>query len=499
MTNFMDGWGARVVSSGLGRRCRTLLPGLAGLLWLASAAGHAAPLAYLADRLQNDVSVVDLANYATLATISLGPAQALPVDVVASEASGKVFVAQASGLAIIDAATNAITGHVALAGIKAMAASPDGKKVYALTPGAVAVIDAEAKSVLTTLAVDPSAVSLAASADGDSVYVAHTGFAPASGALGAAGITVIDGVTHEIDNVVSTGDFQPEQLAVHPGDERLYMIGKVGLAADNLAYRTLDPVTLAITRTAFALPPETPVVLGLSSLAFNPDGSRLYLGANTLGVTTLPVLEINTATGTVARVLSLPAGFADEHTVLKLATGLANGQFTLAAFVRQRLRSSAVEPGRRAVFMDAVNGTVLGDLNFPSPGDRDVLSGDILDAAPAPTQGKAATRTGLQANANPPLRPEIPVTFVATVQGNNPGGRVVFKFATQQDGVRLSQKVPVELQGGTATLALAACSAAWDNLALQKIACSPEFRVVARFKGDAGNAKSRSETLYERY
>jgi hypothetical protein len=459
----------------------------------------AAPFAYLADRNQNAVSVVELATYSTVSTMSLGATPASPVEVVANAASGKIFVAQGAGIAIIDAATNSIIGNIAVEGVKAMVVSPDGKKIYALTSGSVAIIDTDNKSVLTTLVVDPSAVSMAIDKDGETIYVAHTGFAPGTvTAAGVPGVTIIDGLINDIDSVIDTGDFRPERLAVHPVDDRLYMIGSAGSTPDPQAYRVFDPVTQAISRLAFTPAPETPLTLALSSLAFNRDGSRLYLGGRTLGATAIPVLEIDTATGTVARVLSVPAGFGNEHTALKLATSFANDKFVMAIFVRQRLQSYPVEPGRRAVFIEVGPGTILGDFNFPSPGDVDVLTGDIIDLAAAPGQTKVDTRTLLQASASPPLSPTAPVTFFATVTGNNPIGKVVFKFVAQ-DGSKLVQKVPVVLSGGMATLALPACNTPWENPDLRRIVCSPEFRVVARFKGDVQNAKSKSNTLTETY
>lgn len=481
-------------------RCRTALRCLTGALWLSGTAAFAAPLAYLADRNQNAVSVVEMTTYSTLTAISLGAARALPVELVADEASGKIFVALGSGVAIIDPRTHALAGEIPLALIKAMVVSPDGKKVYALTPGSVSVIDTDSKSVAATLAVDPSAVSLAIDADGETIYVAHTGLEPGTeNALGAAGITLINGLSPEIENVVSTGDFRPDRLAVNPGDDRLYMLGNVGLAADEHAYRMFDPVTSAITRVALVLPPETPAIAGFTSLAFNQDGSRLYLGGHTFGVTSIPVLEVDSAAGTVARVLRVPPGFADEHTALKLATSFANDKFVLIVFVKERLNSAMFEPGRRAVFMEVAGGLIVSDFQAPSPGDTDLLTGDILDSAPAPTQGKARTSTVLQASAHPPLRPTLPVTLTATVTGNNPTGQVVFRFVARAGDQRLSQKVRVALDGGMATLALPACTAAWDNPELQKIACGPEFKVVAKFRGDPFNARSKSEALHESY
>ena len=127
------------------------------------------------------------------------------------------------------------------------------------------------------------------------------------------------------------------------------------------------------------------------------------------------------------------------------------------------------------------------------------LSGcQALDAATPPaTDQRHPTTTALQASVPGPLRRNLPVSFIATVSGNQPGGKVVFKFVST-DGRKRVEKVPVALAGGLATLALPACTErAWDSRALRKIVCGDEFKVVAVFRGDALNARSKSEPLHE--
>lgn len=478
-----------------GRHGRWLM--LLGALCLAAATAQAAPFGYLANRKLNTVSVVDLANHATLARISLGATPALPTEVVANDASGKVFVAQATGVAIIDAASQAVTGTVAVGPVKAMVVPANGKKVFALTDGALAIIDVVTQAVLATLKVDPSAVSLAIDKDGETVYVAHTGLALGTNdALGVAGITIIDGLTNEVASVVKTGDFRPDRMAVNPANDKLYLISNSGAAPEKQVYRIFDPVTQALTRVAFTLPADTPVVFGLSTLAFNQDGSRLILGGYSFGVTTIPLIEIDTATGTVSRVLSVPAGLADQHSVIKLASNFAGGRFWLAVFLSEHLHHYPVEPGRRAVFVDGGSGMVLGDMDFPGPGDGDLLVGDILSALPGAGGGQGhrlPSRTVLQTGAAP--RRDTGLSLFATVSGSNPTGQVEFRFFPTRDPEQV-QKVVVPLNGGLASLALPACTILWDQATLQQLVCGVQFGVLARFKGDAANDKSKSDVLY---
>ena len=481
---------------------RALLRWLVGALWLTALAAQAAPFAYLAERLQKTVSVVDMATYTTTAVIAMENAASSPVEVVASEATGTVWVAHTNGISFIDSASNTVTGSLVLPEMRAMVVSPDGQKVYALRPGSLSVIDAASKVVIATLAVDPSAVSMAIDKDGETVYVAHSGYSITSGAV--AGITIVDGLTNEVDRVIPTGAFSPILLAVNPGDDRLYMMGYLNSLQDPRAYTVFDPATLAITRVAFTVPSQIPVIYNLSSIAFNADGSRLYVGGNTSdeGIDSasrvVPVLEIDTASGMVSRVLSLPNALGTDHLVVKLATSFASGKFVMAVFISERMPRTPYIPAPRVMFVDVASGTVLNEFKVPDSPGGDFFIGDILDPATPPATGqRQPTTTALQASVSAPLSRNLPVSFIATVSGNQPGGKVVFRFVSR-DGRKRVEKVPVALAGGMATLALPACTErVWSSRVLRRIVCGDEFKVVAVFKGDALNARSKSEPLHE--
>lgn len=477
--------------------CRAVLRWLVGALWLTALAAQAAPFAYVADRIQQTVSVVDMASYSTTAVIAMEPLASSPVEVVASEATGTVWVAQGSGISFIDAVSNRVTGSLALPGIKALVVAPDGQKAYALTYGSVAVIDAATRTVTATLAVDPSAATLAIDKDGETVYAAHTGLgAIMKIPLGMPGITVIDGLIDEVDRVIDTGGFRPEHLAVKPGDDRLYITGSIGSEPDRHAYTVMDPVTDAFTRIALAVPSTSPRIIYVGAMTFNADGSRLYISGTTFGDDT-PILEVDTASTLVLRVLLLPNVVGDDHTVLKMATSLAGGKFVLAAFLTEHAHMYPVEPRRRVVFVDVASGAFLSQFTVSNFGDGDFLIGDILDSAAPATGRRQPTTTVLQASVPAPLSRNLPVTFSATVSSSQPGGKVIFKFVST-DGRKRVEKVPVALAGGLATLALPACTErTWSSWTLRKIVCGDEFKVVAVFKGDALNARSKSEPLHE--
>jgi hypothetical protein len=490
---------------------------LFGTVLLAGSAAQAAPFAYLADRVLNTVDVVDVAGYTTLTSVPLGDARAPARQVVANEATGKVFIAERTGVLIIDAITNAITGEIPIAdttppppppaydnnsGVKALAVAPDGSRVFALSTGALTVIDPVKKTILATIPVNPSGISLAIDADGETVFIVQTGLMPDNVTLsGPAGVTVVDALTLEVDRVVPTPAFMPYALAIHPVNDRLYLVGsKTGPDvnySNNRDYLVLDPATDSIKRFSVAKPADYTNLFSFSSLAFNADGSRLYLGTNSLSGGAVPLLEVNATTAAITRVLQLPASFGDQHSILSLATSFTGNQFVLAAFLSEHLHHYPSEPPRRVVFMDGLSGNVLKNLVFNSGSSSSTatITGDFLDRLPAP--GPAATRTTLDSSPKPPLRRNLPVSFYAAVTGGNPSGEVIFKFVAHDKHNKLVSKIPAKLSAGKTTLTLPACNDPWQDLALRKIVCSAKFSVIAKYRGDTAHLASKSEALEE--
>ena len=475
---------------------------LSGMLLLAGmSAAYAAPFAYLGDRQLNSVAVVDMATYLTVKTLPLDAGSISITEIVANDATGKVYVATQSSVKIIDSVTNTITGQIALPFgatdlVKAMVVSPNGSKVYVLaTTGKLAVMDTASKSVITTLTVDSSGLGLAIDTSGKNVYVAI------GGAVAKPAIAIINGELNTIEKVVSTGTFVASTLSVNPANNRLYMVGNSSnVIGDLLSYRVFDPVSSAITTVMVTPIPAEFQIQNFTSLAFNKDGSRLYFGAHSGPLTTdpsarFPVLEVDSTSGVVTKVLLIPIGYADEHTSIKLAPSFANDKFVLAVFVNEHLHHYPVEPARRAVFVDVASNTILKNLTFTQYGDGDMLIGDILD--PAPSVGIVTTTTTLQANANPPLRRNIPVNFTASVTGNNPTGKVTFKLMSGKKDTDSFETVSVALQSNMATLTVPACTGKWENQDFRKIACSNTFTVVAQYEGDTNNQISKSEVLQE--
>ena len=495
------------------RRCRFGSPvRWCGGLWVAISVlgatfAQAAPFIYLADPATNDVSVVDMATYLTVSTTPLTPGSS-PVNVVTNKATKKIYVGMSNSVVIFDAVTNTKIGEIPIttgpllfdyaSESQSLVVAESGNKAYVLTAGLVSVLDLTTKSVVATIAVPAQASGMALDRDGDSLYVATGNFSPAA----VPSIVVINAATNKIDNVISTGTLNPLHIGMHPDDNHLYIVGNRTAGSVTAGYAVLDVTTGKLSEFAVVTPPGTEVLRQYHNFVFNQDGSRLYLAPFTLNMTTIPVVEVDTVTNSVTRILAVPSGYADEHHFSKMAASFADGKFILAFSIVEHLHHYPAEPPRRVVFVDGISGTVVKQLVYP-PSAFTPIAADILDPPAVLPVGKVKTITVMHASTNPPLRLTIPLVLDATITGNSPTGTVIFEFvglAPHMAPHALSLtaiKVRRPLVNGAASLSLPACTAPWTDLALRHVVCSKRFEVAALYQGDTGNRKSASAIFLE--
>src|SRR5207302_8897349 len=114
-------------------------PALAFVAVLGLSAGvgaNAAPFAYIPNASGNNVSVIDTATNAIVATVGVGDR---PYGAAVSPDGSRVYVANFAGqsISVIDAATNTVTATVALPALgdppPGRAVAPDGARVYGTT------------------------------------------------------------------------------------------------------------------------------------------------------------------------------------------------------------------------------------------------------------------------------------------------------------------------------------------------------------------------------
>ena len=492
---------------------------LVAVALLGGSVAHAAPFAYLADRATQNLSVIDMATYATVATSPLSAAaDSPPANVVANSATKKVYVGTTNSIVIFDAVTNTLVGEIPLSTgpllfdygteSQSLVINTAGTTGYALTAGLVSVIDLSLKTVTATLAVPANANAMVLDTAGQTLYVSTASY---RGSGTVSSIVTVDTRSNTVDKSISLGILSPRHIAMHPDDNHLYIVGANTDFSLALSYTVLDTATAKLSEVAVTLPPGAESIRQFQNFVFNQDGSRLYLAPFSLNMTTIPVLEVNTADGSVVRTIAVPSGYADEHYFNKMAASFADGKFILVFFILEHLHHYPAEPPRRVVFVDGVDGTVVQQLVYP-PSQYTPIVGDILDSTPtAPLIGKTETTTTLHASTNPPLRPNIALVLNATVSGRNPTGNVTFEFAAVKSHARLhaiphlskhalsitTAKVRQPITNGATSLALPACDASWTDLALQHVVCSKRFVVAAVYQGDARNKKSVSAILLE--
>jgi YVTN family beta-propeller protein/VCBS repeat-containing protein len=129
------------------------------------------------------VKVYDTASKTVVATISNNGYPAFVAGAVLSPDDRTLYISKALNdgadpntpganlVAVIDTNTNTITATIPVANPRSLVVSPNGKHLYAITPGGVTVIDTAARSVVATIATTQYAQWLAISPDGSRLYV----------------------------------------------------------------------------------------------------------------------------------------------------------------------------------------------------------------------------------------------------------------------------------------------------------------------------------------
>lgn len=209
------------------------------------------------DKTKDGIAVFDIATNKVLRVIT-GVSDPEQMDI----AEGKLFIASedTGSVVVVDPASGAAVATVKTGDEpEGVNVSPDGKFVYVTSEAhhEVTIIDAAALKTVATLEVGERPRNTAFSADGKRAYV--TGENDAS-------ITVIDTASHSIVNTVKLADktIRPMDMAL-PGDgKKLFISG--GRAAK---VAVVDAASLSLTTTI-------PVGQRPWGMAASPDGKRLY-------------------------------------------------------------------------------------------------------------------------------------------------------------------------------------------------------------------------------
>lgn len=303
--------------------CTLALVG-AGLVGVTAAPAHATTaldLAYVVDRGDASVRVVDVATSTIVGTIPVGfGAEAI----VVSPDKRTAYVVSYGGalygntVSVIDAATSTVTHTIPICGVPGAAAlKPDGSQLWvACGSGVVMVIDTATATVARTIpAEDP--VDLAFSPDGSAVYERYDPFQGGSPALnvidsatgsvtativdrgfdfglvvspdgskllvgqqGSDSLAVVDTASDTVTSTIPMGGMPGAGVLNPAGTAVYYCVSGIGIEAVDLASR-------AITRTLTV--PCGELTSEIGSLAFAPDGNTLYASRMYSGLSVIDV------------------------------------------------------------------------------------------------------------------------------------------------------------------------------------------------------------------
>ncbi|HTP45431.1 MAG TPA: choice-of-anchor Q domain-containing protein [Casimicrobiaceae bacterium] len=197
---------------------------------------------YVASFTAGTVSVIDGGTNAVITAIPVAAA----VDVVVNQAGTRLYVADGAGVAIVDTATNLVTGSIpkgALSSFATIAISKDDTRLYAWSSGtaSVAVIDISTSSIVAT-------IPIASAFANDGIAVDPSG-APVYQSNGGS-VAEIDPATNSVVHTVPLGTVGSgvNGVAVTPDGEQVYTATASGVRTFDTATETVTPIATGAVR-----------------------------------------------------------------------------------------------------------------------------------------------------------------------------------------------------------------------------------------------------------
>ena len=490
---------------------------------LGTEAAYAAPFAYIANQGSNNVSVIDTATNAVVATVAVG---SLPTGVAVNPAGTFAYVANESDstVSVIDTATNTVVATVPVGQYPyAVAVNPAGTFFYTANfSGSASVIDTATNTVVATVPLASAAAGVAVNPAGTLAYVTNGPFTvsvidtatntvvanvtvvlgPVGVAVNPAGtfayvansgydkVSVIDTATNTVVATVPFGS-TPEGVAVNPAGSFAYVTNGNGGSTVSV----IDTATNVVVATV-------PVGLSPYGVAVNPAGTFAYVanaGSNTVSV-------INTATNTVVATVLVgtaplsignfigPAAVPDAPTGATATAGNAQATVTFTApasnggspitgyTVISNPAGGVDSNAGTTVTTHAVTGLTNGTTYTFMVTATNAVGTSAPSSASNSVTPMSPSAIGTLASSLDPSTLGTSVTFTAIVTGSNPTGSVNFT-----DGGSSIMGCGAVALTGSGNSKTAACSTSALTATTHSIA--------AAYGGDAGNTASTSGVL----
>jgi len=260
--------------------------------------------AYITNKIDNTVSVIDVATNSVIATIPVG---ASPQGVAVSNDGSKVYIAYSDDytMSVIDVVTNTVSDTIQFGypyTFSCIAVSPDDKKIY--YGGEIGSAIAGIGSINTATNTISASImpgnsleefkGISVSPDGSKVYVDGN----------SGNVYVIDSALDTVLATIPVGSFlsgTPYGIAVSPDGSKVFVTiyNFIGMPNYGNTVVVINTATNTVSNTIT-------VGNGPHGIAMSPDGSMVYVSnyiANSISV-------INTTTGTV--LVTIPVGSAPE-------------------------------------------------------------------------------------------------------------------------------------------------------------------------------------------
>lgn len=261
----------------------------------------AAPLAYVVNRDDSLVSVVDVARQRTIRTLPAG--MAMPQEIAISPDGCLAYLSSvwSATIAVLDLGKQQLLAGIPLNSVgNAVVFSPSGALAYVDTPtssgGAIAVIDTANHQIMRTFVVSPQNTrGMAIHPDGSRLYALEQHRPPDAGK-----VAVVDPVSGTVLERISVG-MDATDIKVHPAGAYAYVVNGESRQAQG-------SVTVINTRTHTVI---ATIKVGKhpSRVAFHPAGTPAYVTNSGDGT----VSVIDTARHAVAG--SIPVEQAPQHLV----------------------------------------------------------------------------------------------------------------------------------------------------------------------------------------
>jgi len=327
---------------------------------------HPAGFAYITSNTTNNISVINTATNAIVATIPVGSGAE---GVSVSRDGSKVYIANngSNTVSVISTSTNTVIATIPVGSLPSAASeSSDGSKLFVanIFDNTVSVISTATNKVTATISGFNQPYFLIASPTGNFLYVENS-------PLGT--VSVVNTATNTIVQTIKVGQ-DPIQLTISSDGGRVYSTNEM----DNTV-SVINTATNAVVATI-------PVDSHPYGETLSPDGAFLYVGCSFAGAIDVIDTKTNTVIKTV-RGVGFPVG----------VSATADGKYVYVV--------NDSSPGTVSMISTATNSIVatipvdsypysIGNFIAPGPGCSGISGKFTITVKPATSVITASTATG---------------------------------------------------------------------------------------------------------